>query len=205
MTEDEKHAGNPYSHEWFNLLKMTSGGDLYFVAIVPPSAIKEEVLEMKLELKKKFALTHALKLPGHITLVPPVRLKKEQKKLFLNGLEQVAQKHSQFPVELDNFGHFGKRVVFIKVVDNLTLQLLYRDLLEKPVDYLPQDMSRSFHPHVTLASRDLTSKKFPEVWEEFKNRKYHNSFPAAALTLFRHNGKSWDIFDNFSLNQKDAL
>lgn len=205
MTEDEKTGENLYLHEWSNILKMTSGGDLYFVAIVPPSEIKEEVLEMKLGLKEKFRLTHALKLPGHITLVPPVRLKMEQKKLFLHGLEKVVQKHSRFHVELENFGHFRKRVVFIKVVDNIPLQLLYRDLLENLAEYLPQDMSRSFHPHVTLASRDLTSRKFPEVWEELKNRKYHNSFQAAALTLFRHNGKSWDIFYDFSLDQNDAL
>ncbi len=73
---------------------------IYFAALVPPPAVKEEVLEMKLEIKEKFEAKHALKLPAHITLIPPLWLEKEQEKEFTEILRNVAQKQSDFSVKL---------------------------------------------------------------------------------------------------------
>jgi len=52
--------------------------------------------------------------------------------------------------------------------------------------------SKGYHPHLTLAFRDLKKPMFKLAWAEFKERKYQQSFLTTGITLLKHNGKSWD-------------
>lgn len=176
---------------------------LYFVALLPPSAIREEILKMKLNIKEKFGVAHALKLPAHITLIPPVWLKKEQEMTFFNAIHETTQRHGEFEVELKGFGHFGKKVIFIEVVNHEPVKELHQKLLHFLKDFLPEDEKRNLHPHVTLATRDL-KEKFSEVWTEISNHHCHSVFTADSVTLFRHNGKSWDVMGEFPLRGQEV-
>ncbi|WP_051286404.1 2'-5' RNA ligase family protein [Salinimicrobium terrae] len=174
---------------------------LYFVALVPPPAVKEEVLEMKKEIKNRFGAAHALKLPAHITLIPPFWLEQEQS--FIDALGLTIQKIKSFSVELKDFGHFGQRVIFLNVEDHEPIRELHQILLKSMAEFLPGNKTSKIHPHITIATRDLTREKFSLVWEEFKNRPYQAQFKCTALTLFKHNGKTWDILEDYSFSGKE--
>jgi 2'-5' RNA ligase len=176
---------------------------LYFAAIVPSSEVKEKVKKIKLEIKEQFEAAHALKLPAHITLLPPVPLAEEQEKAFLGTLKELSGKQPAFPVKLRGFGHFKQRTLFINVEDHGPFQRLHENLLQKATNFLPPKLSENLHPHVTLATRDLDYKKFPKVWQAFKNRDFSAEFKAEAFTLFKHNEKTWDILENFAFSGRE--
>ncbi|MBK5277935.1 MAG: 2'-5' RNA ligase family protein, partial [Bacteroidia bacterium] len=54
-----------------------------------------------------------------------------------------------------------------------------------------------FHPHLTLAFRDLKKPMFEKAWEEFKSKEYSESFAAKHFTLLKHNGKVWESLKDF--------
>ena len=177
---------------------------LYFVALLPPQEVKEEVLNMKLEFREKYNAKHALKLPAHITLVPPLWLEKIEEQEFVNRLKKFAEKVNPFFIVLKNFGHFGPRVIYINVEDNAALQNLHKNLRETLNKFLPGETSANFHPHITLATRDLQKNEFAKAWEDFKNRSYLAEVEIGDLTLFRHNGKTWDEVEQFNFSEKEV-
>lgn len=170
---------------------------LYFTALVPSQSVKEAVRNLKLEIKEKVGAAHALKLPAHITLIAPVWLQNEQEQAFVEAIREVSKKHSSFPVELKGFGRFDQRVIFLNVVDHEPVKELHRKLMEALKEILSLDEEKKLHPHVTLATRDLPRNQFKEVWEIFKDRKTHLSFKATSITIFKHNGKTWDVLEEF--------
>ncbi|MCY2687181.1 2'-5' RNA ligase family protein [Salinimicrobium sp. TH3] len=173
---------------------------LYFAAILPPPGIREQVLELKLEMKEKFETLHALKLPAHITLVPPVWLENNQEQLFIDAVRIVTKKTALFPVELKDFGHFGQRVIFINAVNPRHLKEFHKNLLDSLTQFLP-NKSENLHPHMTIATRDLSRQNFKKAWKEYKDRSFSAEFNAESLTILKHNGKTWDIFETFLLKK----
>lgn len=173
---------------------------LYFTALVPPSAIKEKVKKLKLEIKEKFHAAHALKLPAHITLIPPVWLEDKQEKLFLERTKKISKTQTSFPVNLNGFGHFGQRVIFIEVVDNKSIKNLHQNLIFELEEFLPSGEKKEIHPHITIATRDLSRENFKMAWQAIKERKFDAGFEANIITIFRHNGKTWDVLEDFSFS-----
>ncbi|MCC8360336.1 2'-5' RNA ligase family protein [Salinimicrobium sediminilitoris] len=173
---------------------------LYFAAILPPPGIREQVLELKLEMKEKFETSHALKLPAHITLVPPVWLENKQEHLFVDAVRIVTEETPSFPVELKDFGHFGQRVIFINAINPSRLKEFYQNLLNSLTEFLPNKGAK-LHPHVTIATRDLSRQNFNKAWKEYKDRSFSVEFNAESLTIFKHNGKTWNILETFLLKK----
>ncbi len=173
---------------------------LYFAAILPPPGIREQVLELKLEMKEKFETSHSLKLPAHITLVPPVWLENQQEPSFLDKIKSVTEKTASFPVELKDFGHFGQRVIFINVVDPSHMKELHQNLLNSLSEFLPNKGAK-LHPHISLATRDLSRQNFKNAWKDYKDRCFPAKFNAESLTIFKHNRKTWNILETFLLKK----
>lgn len=170
---------------------------LYFAALIPPNELKEEILKLKLEIKEKFNAAHALKLPAHITILPPFWLDVNKEPDLLENLKSNALTQKSFPVHLKDFGHFGQRVLFIKVVNHEPVKQVYTNFSATLQTLFSEASVSSIHPHITLATRDLSRDKFQKAWEAFKDRSYTNSFTAKTLFLLKHNGKSWDILKEF--------
>jgi 2'-5' RNA ligase len=53
--------------------------------------------------------------------------------------------------------------------------------------------NRPFHPHVTLATRDLEKSDFFEAWQHFKDMPHQESWEVQGISILRHNGRSWDV------------
>ncbi len=73
------------------------------------------------------------------------------------------------------------------------LQRSLNDFLLSANKYPVNSENRPFHPHVTLATRDLYKKAFYEAWEFFSIKKYEANWRVNGISLLRHNKKNWDV------------
>ncbi len=176
---------------------------LYFIALLPPEDIREDVRELKLIMKKRFDASHALKSPAHITLQMPFRREEEMEDEIIESLENFASEQSEFDVQLNGFDAFPPKVLFIKVEDHDPVQDLHSKLnivLTQSLSFTESEIKKEMHPHITIATRDLNKAAFNAAWSEFKDRSFQASFKVSSLFLLKHNGKFWDIFRKFPFN-----
>lgn len=181
--------------------------DLYFIALVPPEPVREQVHALKLEIKQRFGAGHALRSPAHITLIKPFRLQSEFRVNLVEVLGQMAVLQHPFTIMLEGFDCFIPRVIFIKVRDpepvinlgrNLKKVLVEKQFVDKGGTNIP------FHPHMTIATRDLEEPAFVRAWAEFKNRNFRADFEVSSLFLLRHHVSYWTIFQEFEFGRQDS-
>lgn len=175
----------------------------YFMAIVPPPAIAEEVLAIKNEFAHRFNSKAALRSPAHITLHMPFLWKEEKEQQLTDLLSAFSPAKKESSIELKNFDRFGDRVIFIQVEKNEALYELQQQLVqyarEKLQLFNQSDDMRGFHPHITVAFRDLRKRFFAEAWQEFEHRFFAASFPLQDFSLLKHDGKQWNVLRTFAL------
>lgn len=176
---------------------------LYFIALIPPEPLKEQIQDIKLEVKDKFNSSHSLNAPPHITLISPFRMEEEQEDQLDSLLEVFAQGFQPFNVQLKNFSTFPPRVVFIDVVKSPELVELQKKLEEiarsKPEMFAYNYQEREYHPHVTLAFKDLSKSNFYKAWDTFKDRDFEENFVSDHVYLLKHNGERWEVIRSFTL------
>ena len=170
--------------------------NMYFIALVAPQAINETILKWKNVFKERFGCTVALKSPAHITLIPPFWMKEELETDLVNSIDHFSAARNKFEVILKDFASFKPRVIYVDVPKNESLHDLYVSLNEFILGqhkFPVTQEERPFHPHVTLATRDLHKKDFYEAWQVFSLRKYEASWSVSGISLLRHNKKNWDV------------
>src|SRR6056297_1318607 len=173
---------------------------LYLIALVPHEELREQVKELKLEMKERYHASHALKAPAHITLQMPFRRDESEENRLVSGLEDFAASRTSFDVVLNGFDAFPPRVLFIKIDNHEPIEHLHSDFqtfLKDELSFSDKEIMDRFHPHLTIATRDLSKKMFHKAWPEFKKRKFRATFTADRLHLLKHNGKNWDLYQEF--------
>ena len=177
--------------------------DLYFIAVIPEEPLKARVTAIKKDLEVKYNTRAALKSPPHITLHMPFRWKFKKIDRLTTVLQDLADDFSSFSVELNGFGAFEPRVIFLKVAENDKLHELKHQINEaslKQWKLFERVDTRPFHPHMTVAFRDLNKSRFSLAWAEYKDKEFQAQFEAKKLTLLKHNGKFWEEFMDFALS-----
>ncbi|MFD2518744.1 2'-5' RNA ligase family protein [Salinimicrobium flavum] len=178
--------------------------DLYFFAILPNMELQERVQQIKLDLKEKYGVKHALKLPAHITLQPPFRMDCGLEKDLFEELDEFTQNQEFLKVQLSGFGAFPPRVIFIPVVHHESLSELRKQFLKILYRHIPPEekgINPNFHPHITLATRDLLPETFKPAWLELRSKEFSASFLAEGFSLLKHNGKNWDLYRQFPFHK----
>ncbi len=182
----------------------------YFIAIVAPEPEQAEIMSLKEDVKNKFNSKGALRSPAHITLHMPFEWKEEKENFLIETLQNFFL-NEELKIELKDFSCFEPRVIFVDVVKNEILNCLQNELvlyIKKNLRLFNQsnDM-RGFHPHITIAFRDLKKEKFYEALAYFKKQNYHASFMVKSFCLLKHNGKEWMVHNeiNFTINKDPAL
>jgi 2'-5' RNA ligase len=173
---------------------------LYLIALVPGEELRDRARELKLEMSRRFNASHALKAPAHITLQMPFRRDENAEAELCAQLEKFSSVRNSFEVMIDGFDAFPPRVIFLKIVDHQPVKDLHAALNHHLVKYLQfsqKELNDEIHPHMTIATRDLTKKMFHKAWPEFKGREFKASFTADSLHLLKHNGKHWEFFREF--------
>lgn len=174
---------------------------LYFLAIIPPQPIHDEVMAFKHEVLEMFDSKAALRSPPHITLHMPFKWKDKKEDLLVQKLAEFQFGAYPFELELKNFDFFPPKVVFVDVEKNESLMLLQKELIKhvrKELNILNADYKdKPFHPHITIAFRDLKKNRFQEAFEYFSTQKYKATFETAGFHLLKHDGKRWNEFRFF--------
>jgi len=175
----------------------------YFVAVIPPSPGYEEALAFKEYFKDKYESRAALNSPPHITLHMPFMWNEDKEGKLVTALDEFVSQHDPIKICLDNFSSFPPRVIFINVTESDALDALQRSLhrfFKRELGIFNANyQDRPFHPHLTLAFRDLKKSKYQLAWEEFSEKEYKSEFMADKIALLKHNRSRWDVFKEFSL------
>lgn len=189
-------------------IKNIKRGALYFIAVIPPAPVYDEALKLKHYFKENYQSKASLNSPPHITLHMPFEWKEEKEAELVKTFQQFAPGVRPFTLKLHGFGAFPPRVLFIDVAKNDTLEELHQKLHQ----YCKRNLNvfnanykdRGFHPHLTLAFRDLKKPMFAKAWEEFEHKGYSSEFKVENIALLKHNGKIWEVFQEFPLEVRDV-
>jgi 2'-5' RNA ligase len=169
---------------------------MYFIAIVLPPELDEKILKYKTMMFEKYHCKVGLKSPAHITLVPPFWMQDEKEQQLISDINFLSQRFHPFLITTDNFSAFKPRTLFIAVAPNKTLDELKQatDAFFQNNDFYKLKLdSRPFHPHITIATRDLYKKSFFEIWPWFAEKEFLHEWKAEGISLLKHNQKNWDV------------
>ena len=178
-----------------------SNAKMYFLAIVAPEAINEQVLEWKHYMRDHYSCTVALRSPAHITLIPPFWMDASLEDELQHDAAAFSQQHHPFNITLNGFDAFNPKVIFVKVDENEALHQLkssLEDFLLEKRRYPFKKETRPYHPHVTIANRDLRKKDFAPAFAHFRALPYIITFEAHELALLKHDGTQWAIYNRWT-------
>lgn len=171
----------------------------YFIALLIPSPLLEEIEKIKKELFNEFNLKGALRCEAHITLHRPFRWKVNREQELINDLEKFH--FNSFTIQLKDFSFFEPRVIFVDVMRNESLNSLHQSLKEfakkESKIFNEWDDMREFHPHVTIASRDLKKNKFYLSKDLFSKKEFNGTFEAQKISLMKLE-KRWETIHELS-------
>ncbi len=134
----------------------------------------------------------------------PFEWKSAREHYLVSELQRFAQTQKKFEVTLNDFGCFEPRVIFIAIAPNDSLKALEADLLRfckvsfNIFNARYRDLP--FHPHVTIAFRDLRKPMFHKAWEEFRDKSFNANFLVESIALLRHDGDRWNVIEEFRLS-----
>ena len=174
--------------------------DLYFIALIPGSELRERICAVKERMKADYNAVHALKSPAHITLQIPFKRSSTDEGRLAEALRTFATTEKPFTVDLNGYGAFAPRVIFIKIVEPGPITGLHsrlKKVLLEELHFHHDEVMKSVQPHITVATRDLTKQSFSEAWAEFEEEEFSASFVADSIFLLKHNGRWWDIMEEF--------
>ena len=173
---------------------------MYFLAILTPQEVNVKVLEWKYYMREHFGCVVALRSPAHITLIAPFWMNEELENSLKADVQSFAAYQHPLKIELIDFDAFRPKVIFLHVMPTEQLanlrSALEADLLSKG-KYPIKTEARPFHPHVTIANRDLLRKDFPEAFKHFKKIAYKQAFLANEVSLLKHTGGEWNTIQKF--------
>jgi 2'-5' RNA ligase len=180
---------------------------LYLVAFLPPEPVFSATWALKQEVHQLTGSRNAVRLPPHITLVPPLRQDDDFEARCTASLAAFAATQAPFTVGLQDFAWFGNRTLFVHVSEAAAAKAFHAALMTWCSSHLPEVKSenRPFTPHLTLATRDLPPAQVPELRQLFGTRRYSAAFEVRQFTLFRHNGQQWQARATFELTVPPSL
>jgi 2'-5' RNA ligase len=169
---------------------------MYFAAVLCPAEVDRKVLEYKNWMKDQFGCIVALKSPAHITLIPPFWLEKAKEALLLETLLSFTSDIDELTIHLVDFSHFGKKVLFVNVKENPAIE----ELKNQTEDHFIRSFGgvinkddRPFHPHITIANRDMKPSDFIKAWDRFAKERFSETFRTGTISLLKLSPGKWNI------------
>lgn len=168
---------------------------MYFIAIVLPDELDKKVQKWKELMHEKYGCSVGLRSPAHITLVPPFWMEEEKEQQLLAAVDTISSPVEPFTIAINNFSAFKPRTIFADVVVNEPLRSLKDrvDAFFVKTDHKVNIDTRPFHPHITIATRDLHKKDFREAWPLFEKKIFQAEWKANGLSVLRHNRTNWKV------------
>jgi 2'-5' RNA ligase len=182
---------------------------LHLWAIVPPQPIEAQIDAIRKEFAANFGTLAALKPPVHVTLYKPFSVPAPEVKKHIEKMRRWVAAQPSFRIELKNFGFFENPkspVAFIDVVDHSDLKALNTGITKetKQLFELIDKTRQQFHPHFTIGYKDVSPEIFPEVKRAYSKRSFAAAFDVNHVSLFRHNGKKWELQYELPLAEQEV-
>lgn len=184
---------------------MLSTPNLYFIALIPPKELREQITSFKQDFANRFNSKKALKVFPHITLKAPFKLSFNAHEELLRWFTDLRILQKQFTIQLKDFGAFNNKknpVVFIQPILTKELQAVQQQLIASFNSAFPTHIHKTdlnFHPHITIAYRDLSFEMFKQAWNEYKHKSFHATFEVDAIYLLQHDSQKWNIIATHNL------
>lgn len=164
------------------------------MALIPDEGILRQANDIKEVLRQKFGVKYALKSPPHITLKMPFNYKESKEELLTKRLGEFLKEQLPFSVHITGVGSFGNRVIFLDIKKSPALESLQRSMrsfCKVELNLLEELSDRNYHPHLTVAFKDLKPALFSEMLHEVKSRSVKGEFIAAQVVLLKRIDGRW--------------
>jgi 2'-5' RNA ligase len=171
---------------------------LYFIALLPPHTLAMQIHFIKEEIAVKYRSKYALKIPEHITLIPPFHCSDELLETIIDRLKNLCHEKHPFEVVLRNFGQFNKSVLYIQASSHpieaiaMLHQAVKKVLVEEFSSVKFPQNGGKFTPHLTIANKDLTKSNFKRAWEELGKKNFEAEFLVNSICLLNHVNGLWE-------------
>lgn len=182
--------------------------NLYFIAIIPPDDICEEVIAFKHDLKENYNSKAALKNVPHITLKAPFKTDAFKHADVIKWFKKLSVAKEPFVVQLHDFGCFpnpDNPVIYVQPVSTEPLKKLQAQVIaafEKAFPNVPLHYhEHKFAPHITIAFRDLAFAEFKKAWQVYSHKIYNAAFRVHNFYLLQHNGSQWEVIAEHSIEK----
>lgn len=177
----------------------------YFIAIVPEGTLQQRATDLKLMLKERFNLKYALRSPAHVTLKMPFLWNEAKEERLFSTLEPFFATQPAFDLSFQGIGKFSDRVIYIKVKKNNLLLKMQEKLVQVCQRQLNQNQELSdyaYHPHMTVAFKDVKKKHFAEYLETVKAIGFSGRTSVEEVALLKKlDGEPWTIIKSFPLRK----
>ena len=165
-------------------------GTLKLIAILPPTGIAEKVKQEQQFIADRWGPKHALRTPPHLTIIPPLAVNPTSFNAIKRMAAVIASGMNPFTIQLKGYGAFKPRVVYIHPVIPPAMQTLYRQWRDALEVELPQLLDRypdlPYHPHLTLAHRDVYPDQFSSIWRHYQGRSFDAHFEVKSFWILHH-------------------
>lgn len=173
---------------------------LYYIALIPPKSIQDDVLEFQHIAETKFEHEVTLHSLPHITLIPPFNANEDELKLLIQRVSTVVKdNHAPFEANINRFYHLHNRTIILEVYKNNELDSLFNDVMLAVSEITFSHNHSKFMPHITIANQDLSPDLFDKAFTYFSHIPYSRSFMCNESVLFHFKDGKWKIVKQFML------
>lgn len=170
---------------------------LKLIAIVPPEPVFTDIRKEQEYIARTWGPSHALRTPPHITIIPPVALSSAQTG-WLSGMAYAIASHGKaFTLKLYDYDFFRPRVVFVRPIVSPELQELHdlwrQALIARMPHILDKYPDRPYHPHMTLAHKDVHGRQFEAMRRYYSAKTYRTEFIADHFCILTYQGDGWIV------------
>lgn len=174
----------------------------YFLAIVPTGEIQESATSLKLLLKEQMNIKYALKSPAHITLKMPFSYNEAKEDFLIEKLSTFLSGKENFKLQVNGTGTFGRRVIFWKIEADSKLYELQESLktfCKRELNLVDELSDRNFHPHMTIAFKDVKDRDFEKVKAIVTDRSIDLPLQVFSVELLKRIDRRWEVTYSFPL------
>ncbi len=193
----QRRPQQQYDRKPFNRpAPLPEGFALYYIAVHCPEEVNSHVNLFKDYMQQKYGCRAAKKSDAHLTIIPPFKAEEDIQSSLADFVAAYNIGAVPFEMELNNFGHFGNRVIYVDVTPNEKLNTLEKEANEQFIQSFPAIIFRTqpqFNPHVTIATRDIPEYKFDEAWAYFEQQQFHAAFNCEGLHLYKLTEHKWNV------------
>lgn len=168
----------------------------YFLAIVPEGEFQDRVTDLKLEIRDRYRAKYALKSPAHITLKMPFVYNEAKEEKLIERLGSFISDFEPLTVTIVGVHTFGERVIYLGVEAEQALYDFQKGLTtfcKRELNLVDELSDRNFHPHMTVAFKDIKKSMFQGILELATKADLHSEWKETHVALLKRMEGKWVV------------